>query len=469
MTTKLTEAEVKALPVCKLCGRKPGPSPYWLTCNFESKECDLEGTYAPETWRLLMTPEAKGEKDISIHDAVERLNKAITSVKHDWVHASAERDSLQSKLAKSEKELKDYQDSYTLRAGHMEDLKQQIASLKQQLAEESTRSITRLEESYRLQNILNEVTKPVGDEELEKAITSITDWISNKRMELGEDTDILIRAARQRKPSGDAVKLAEAVNDYLAGIPHTSAVIKSIANSIIAQAAAGETKPLSDPNVGAATDYGYVQELEKLKAARVPAADFNEATPEPRKFVLHADAHEAAMKGELCTCEHDKSLHSPACSVPMCNCAEFVDCRSVWPADPILITATPEALAKIDAAKKNPAVTLSGFELSFGTLGGVRDALDKILKQEFMLVFRDGDLFDRREGLPPYSGDWKFPAADLLTEMERKDLEFARTKDFRQIITWEKAVDYLICMIDRLAPAPSAATPAQHPLPPEMQ
>ncbi len=263
--------------------------------------------------------------------------------------------------------------------------------------------------------IAPEATKPVGDEELEKVIERLD---KDKTMielcgipPIRNDLYYLVRAARQRKPSVDVIAMAQWVSDNRRFVGNIGAI--KGADSILAQAAAGKTKPNHDWR------YGEEPNGDEPGVACVPAAD--------------STVGAATDYGYFST--------------------------PIFMTDPLEIE---KASAKIEEAQKNPTVTFSGVNTSWSKLNGAVDAIRKLLG-DCAMIFRDGTLRDREEGEPhaDVDGTSLRPAADLLTAMERKDLEFARAKDFRQIITWETAVDYLICMIDRLAPEPSAATPTE--------
>ncbi len=279
MTTKLTEADVKSLP-CKGCGCEPAVHGAHVCC--ETPGCWVNEHVQSvlfDQWRLLMTPDAKGEMTVeqTIYELRRAINRELdidisTSYKLEEAQKEmaeartiaagrvaayeatvkelrAQRDSLQSKLAKSEERVKHLEAKYEGSLKTYAEVRTELTNAQQQLAE---------------------ATKPMGDEELEKAIKMINSRMVYWDNELGamysEDAvKILIRAARQRKPSGDAVKLAQMVKDrheHSGGYnaekykldknqyPHDwniglGALMQPLADSILAQA--GEDKSARVP------------------------------------------------------------------------------------------------------------------------------------------------------------------------------------------------------------------------------
>ncbi len=268
MTTKLTEAEMKALPVCK-CGKPAMINEVhsWVTCV--NKECLISSMawVSVDQWRLLMTPEAKGEE-------IDYLKAWIGNLEDLNVTKGKLCATLRSKLAESEERVKELEElvqsgtnQYKFMCKARDANFTEISSLKQQLAE---------------------ATKPVGDEllaahaeRLRQNYTSI-----GKDQAFADSWNYVLRAARQRKPSGDAVRLAWMVKDRFGSMSNADfakkwnvtigsigAAMMRVADSIIAQSVAGETKPFIEQNY---KNTG-IQEISLISrpddAARVPAAD----------------------------------------------------------------------------------------------------------------------------------------------------------------------------------------------------
>ncbi len=436
MTTKLTEADVKALPVCK-CGELPKICDNFAGCTNPKCPISRLNAMSNETWRLLMTPEAKGEKDISIHDAVERLNKAITSVKHDWVHASAERDSLQSKLAKSEEWVEKLQTELMCEKDGSAMEWQKVTN------ENSLLEATLKETTVHRDNLLNkfvamqqqlidarlqlaEATKPVGDEELEKAIKFYRDWRERHRdastvtFHPGSTIDIniesFIRAARQRKPSEwtkgeppkDTYSLCyhgEACHPYIDThggygeyrVTHWMEMPKP-PDSILAQAAAEDSGPpkfvtastegvarvpAADPTVGVATDYGYVQAGEK-QDDHLCFKNCKPLTVGNGVYFINFDAKRIL---------NDTNHH-----------------------EPVIRWTTPEETKDVERRRKYPKVIFSGIDATQYDFHRAEQAVRAILG-DFQLVLDSFTFLPRKENEPHADAYDSVPDADFNKAM----------------------------------------------------
>ncbi len=99
-----------------------------------------------------------------------------------------------------------------------------------------------------LQRQLAEATKPVGDDEIEKAIKHINYALHTTTFQtmIGANgvnyLHLLFRAARQRKPSGDAVELAKWLKQESHGCSCGDCTkAAKLCDSILAQSAAGDS------------------------------------------------------------------------------------------------------------------------------------------------------------------------------------------------------------------------------------
>ncbi len=219
--------DIKALPKCRECSSQPSGIIYGkITCP--NIKCSVGGM-SPKTWTLLMTPENREDSGISIKQAMSALSAALDAQHTVYREVVIDRDNLQSKLTACEAKLKAAEDDKAGIGRARDAWKQQCKEAEQQLAA---------------------ATAPVDDVHLEKH----AERLRQNYVGLGKDESFadswnyVLRAARQRgKVSGDAVKLAQAWKTRFSKCFSTAeyATFGMIADSIIAQAAAAETKPTS--------------------------------------------------------------------------------------------------------------------------------------------------------------------------------------------------------------------------------
>ncbi len=321
MTTKLTEAEIKALPVCTGCGRHPIRCPHDASkvgCQ-DVNTCWMFGWWPDVKWRILMTPEAKvtGKRrlaDILIKNLTDlrdilRKNKTKDGTP-DWDKVFTELEvladspfvsDLQSKLAKSEERVKELEGKiatmiasecwvrcqYCDAVFENESRKVRVAwgtEHDQKCLKHPMRELERERDS--LKQKLAEATKPVGEDDVETAIIHLNDDVEAWTAEGGEDANslrddynTLIRAARQRKPSGDTITLAKWIKKNLLNMDEKCScdsctgrrLAHNFADSILAQAAAADS--VAKEIITASTE----------GVARVPAADL--LTPTQRHWI----------------------------------------------------------------------------------------------------------------------------------------------------------------------------------------
>ncbi len=288
MTTKLTEAEVKALPVCKKCKAKPTLfSGTDVQCG---GMCDVP-ILRVDTWILLMTPEAKGE--MNFPKAIEFISQGFEEkerlrIENGGLVAArailqSRVDFLQSNLAKSEEQIKVAEGERDSLAAKVKQLEAEAVEGTEALhlecwasTEAGKKNIVLCKEIASLKQQLAEATKPVREEELEKVIARLWNHMKYWTMEGGKETqqqnlqdyNTIIRAARQRKPSGDAVKLAEMVQDNFHINAHEWNKAMGLVDSILTQAGDNKEYEVTQDS-GARMN----QLLSDRDNARVPAAD----------------------------------------------------------------------------------------------------------------------------------------------------------------------------------------------------
>ncbi len=240
MTTKIIEAEVQSLPVCRGCQKPAKHQKYGSGVSCPTDNCPYHSFpwISEDQWRLLMTPEAKGVGD-------EELEKVITEIKHElfWKNPNLnEKVDVLIRAARQRKPSGSYFD--VVFSGEMPNL-----------------TFVEVEDA--------------------NGRGMSPDMYSGYWVTCPDGYKVL--RIHTAKSSGDAVRLAEMVKKQMIG-DGTRVAIEDLADSILAQAAAGETK--QELVVKNCTFSGGMT-LQQEFAARVPAADLLTACSDMIEVVHH--------------------------------------------------------------------------------------------------------------------------------------------------------------------------------------